>query len=485
MMSSNDAVLTHYLTESDCGKGYVLDKIKFGTDGWRGILADNFTFERVTLVAQAIARHIIEKGLNERSLIIAHDARFLGAELASLCAHTVQAAGLDTVTFAHPMPTPIVAYAIKARKAAGAIMLTASHNPPEYNGIKFIPDYAGPANTEITKSIEALLGKSLKAAARPGSDTVADVLDAYIEQLRSVVNRDVIASAEPLIVVDPMHGAGCGVLATVLQDFGADCRVINGDYDPCFGGHEPDPVRDNLSALSAAVRDSGALLGLAVDGDGDRFGVIDHHGAWLSPNQVISVLAEYLLARGSSGGALVRTVATTHYLDRIAANYGVPLIETPVGFKWIAAEMMRRDVIIGGEESGGLSVGGHIPEKDGILACLLVLEATLALDRSPSGQLSDIAHRYGERYSRRLDVRVGEERKTQLMAELTEKEMGEIAGQSVSSTVLLDGAKFVLDTGDWLLVRPSGTEPLVRVYLEAGSEERLAELSAFATSIMT
>ena len=462
-----------------------MDKIKFGTDGWRGVLADDFTFERVTFVARAIARHIVDKGLSERPLIVAHDARFLGAELAGLCVDTVHEAGLNTETFARPMPTPVVAYAIQAHKAAGAIMLTASHNPPEYNGIKFIPDYAGPASTEITRSIEALLGGSSAGSVKPGSDTIVDVISAYTDQLCSVVKKDIIASAEPLVVIDPMHGAGCGVLAGVLQSFGATCQVINGDYDPGFGGHNPDPVRDNLTGLSQAVRASGALLGLAVDGDGDRFGIIDHNGVWLSPNEIISILAEYLLARGERGGALVRSVATTHYLDKIAATYDVPLVETPVGFKWIAAEMMKSTVIIGGEESGGLSVAGHIPEKDGILACLLVLEATLALDRSPSGQLSDIADRYGQRHSIRLDVRVGASRKAQLMAELTEKEIDEIAGQSVSGTVLLDGVKFVLDTGDWLLIRPSGTEPLVRVYLEAGSEERLAELSAFATSIMT
>lgn len=460
-------------------------KIKFGTDGWRGIVAADFTFDNVRLVARAIGSYL-RKSKAEGGVVIGYDARFLGPEFASACAEVLSSMGIISYHFDRPMPTPITAYTIKSLKAAGAIMLTASHNPPDYQGIKFIADYAGPAETEITSSIEREIdGGTAVAPAEPlaKSESISS-LDSYWRHLSTLIDFELIKQSGLKIVVDPLYGAGVGLFSRWASELSNNVTAIHDTFDPLFGGLNPDPNEHNLEALTSDVVAGGRDIGLAIDGDGDRFGIVDSLGVYLSPNQVISLLAHYLLERRGLKGSLVRTVATTHLLDDIAADFGVDLIETPVGFKWICQEMRRRPVVIGGEESGGLSMLGHIPEKDGILACLLAAELTCANKKPLSKILSELYGKYGQRYGIRLDIHLPNERKKALLAEVGANPPEEVNGSRVAKVITTDGIKLVLDNGDWMLIRPSGTEPLVRIYLESTSLERFSRLEDYAQRII-
>lgn len=457
----------------------IAQKIKFGTDGWRGVVADDFTMDNVRLVAQAIANYVLKLSTG-RKLIIGYDARFLGADFAYACVDVFNSKGIDCFLFDRPMPTPIAAYAIRTKHASGAVMLTASHNPPDYQGIKFIASYAGPADTEVTDAIETEIGAPPRATGKTGKTELISVIDEYWKQLSNLIDFDLIKRGNLRVVVDPMHGAGVRLLSVFAAELSDDVTAIHDSFDPLFGGRSPDPNEHNLESLVADVAAS-ADVGLAVDGDGDRFGIIDGLGTYLSPNQVISLLAFYLLSRRGLKGSLVRSVATTHLMDDIAADYGAELIETPVGFKWICQEMRRRPVVIGGEESGGLSVLGHIPEKDGILACFLAMEMTAAMDKKPlSRVLAELYGKYGYRYGIRLDLRLPEERKRPLLEKLEKNPPDRVEGIKVAKVVNIDGVKLVLEDGDWLLIRPSGTEPLVRTYIESASPERFSRLQLFA-----
>ena len=455
--------------------------IKFGTDGWRGILADDFTFDNVKIVTRAIGEYIKNNSKQEK-IVIAHDARFLGEELTKISSLELSKMGITSLIFDRPMPTPITAFAIKETGAAGAIMFTASHNPPEYQGIKFIADYGGPANTDITRSIEGAIGgngQSVKGDYVSAKDI--SVTDEYWKHLGTLIDFDLIKKGGLSVMVDPMYGAGAGLLSGWLKGICREVNSIHDYFDPNFGGHNPDPGEEGLSDLTADTIARNADAGLALDGDGDRFGIIDSLGVYLSPNQIISLLAHYLFSKRGFKGRVARTVATTHLLDDIANDLGDGSIETPVGFKWICKEMLGGDIVIGGEESGGLSIKGHIPEKDGILACLLVLEMLAEYKREPLSKILENIHdKYGKRYGIRLDLRLSEERKKEVLDRFTNDPPAEIEGVSVMEVRTVDGIKLVLEDGDWILIRPSGTEPLVRVYIESKSPERFSVLEKYS-----
>jgi len=454
--------------------------IKFGTDGWRGILADDFTFDNVQIVTTAIGEYINESGKNKK-LVIGHDARFLGEELTKISSDILSKMNIDSLFFDRPMPTPLTAFAIKEADASGAIMFTASHNPPEYQGIKFIADYGGPANTEITKAIEDSIAENGQRIKGGGASAKKiSVLDAYWKHLDGLIDFELIKRQDLSVVVDPMYGAGAGLLSGRLDEVCKEVYSIHDYFDPNFGGHNPDPNEMGLSDLTADVIARNADVGLALDGDGDRFGIVDSLGVYLSPNQVISLLAYYLLTKRGFKGKVARTVATTHLLDDIADDLGDGFIETPVGFKWICEEMLSGDVVIGGEESGGLSIKGHIPEKDGILACLLVLEMLAEFKNEPLSKILDrVQDKYGYRYGIRLDLRLNEERKVKVLEKFKNDPPTEIAGISVTDVRTLDGIKLILEDGDWILIRPSGTEPLVRTYIESKSPKRFTALEKY------
>jgi len=453
-------------------------------------MCDAFTLENVRIVTQAIVDYVKSEGKQKSGLIIGYDTRFFAERFAEACASVLAGNGMPVYLVKRAMPTPITAYAIGAYGAAGAIMLTASHNPPEYNGIKFIPDYAGPATPEITKRIEESIGEievsKIPSVFLEGNELIhfIDPVPSYINHLKTLVDFDLIKRSGLKVVVDPMYGAGQGILKTLLEVAGCEVYPIHDCRDVLFGGFLPDPSFENLQELRTLVLKKKADLGLALDGDADRFGVVDSLGVYLSPNQVLTILCLHLLRARGFRGSLVRTVATTHSLDKIATEFGAKIEETPVGFKYVGEIMRSEPVVLGGEESGGLSILGHIPEKDGLLADLLLAEI-VAYQRKPlSHILEDIYREYGHHYSERLDVEYPQDKKQVLLAELKTCPPPSIAGLSIEEVVTKDGVKYVLSEGSWILIRPSGTEPLIRIYIESTSKEKFEELGKFARGLL-
>ena len=451
--------------------------IKFGTDGWRGIIAEDFTFANLRRVSTAVARYIQEQGKTQHGLVIGYDTRFLAEEFAHTVASIITQAGIRVYIVDKAAPTPAIAYSVLAKKAAGAVMLTASHNPPAHNGFKFIPDYAGPAFPHITDRITQLIPEDVpKQETREELVETFDPKPAYYQFLTQQVNLDKIKAAGLSIVVNPMHGAGIGYLEEILTGIGVEVISQRNWRDPLFGGQMPEPKPELLQDLKEAVLGGQGELGLAMDGDGDRFGIIDATGAYILPNDVLSLLARYLLEEREMKGSIARTVSTTTLLDRIAEDHGVEIIETPVGFKHQAQAMLEQDAFLAGEESGGLSIGGHIPEKDGVLACLLMAELTAHYGKPLSEVLADIYSKYGRVYTHRLDIRCTDQVKQEVLEKLNSFAPTQVADRDVVDITRMDGCKYVLSDGSWVLVRPSGTESLFRIYGEAESAELLVRL---------
>lgn len=448
--------------------------IKFGTDGWRGIIADDFTFANLRRISTAVARYIQEQGKAQHGLVIGYDTRFLAEEFARTVASVMTQAGIKVYITDRAAPTPVTAYSVLVKKAAGAVMLTASHNPPIHNGFKFIPEYAGPAFPHITDGITQLIPEN--APIQETREELVETFDpkpAYFRFLAQQVDLDKIKAAGLSIVVNPMHGAGIGYLEDILAEIGVEVISQRNWRDPLFGGQMPEPKPELLKDLRDAVLKGQGDIGLALDGDADRFGIIDATGAYILPNEVLALLARYLLEERGLKGRIARTVSTTTLLDRIAQNYGVKVVETPVGFKYQAQAMMEQDAFLAGEESGGLSIAGHIPEKDGILACLLMAELTAHYGRPLSQVLEDLHRQYGRLYTRRLDFHCSLATKEKVLTKLQTFTPQQIAGKKVAEIIDIDGAKYLLADGSWVLVRPSGTESLFRIYGEAGTLEEL------------
>jgi len=463
-----------------------MSKIVFGTDGWRAIVADEFTFANVRLVTQALAEYLLGEKIAGKGIIIGYDNRFLAEEFAQATAEVLTGNGIKVFMTQEPTPTPVLAYAVKENQCGGAVMLTASHNPPQYNGIKFIPHYAGPALPPITKAIEEKLAEvisSQKIEEMPIEQALSRGLvsylapkESYLEHLKNLVDLESLAKAKLKVVVDPMHGVGSGYTDEFLAKAGCQVAVIRGERDAFFGGSLPEPTAKNLQALKEAMFRTGAQLGLANDGDADRFGVIDGSGNYLSPNQVLVLLTAHLLQKGQRG-TIVRTVATTHMLDKMAQKYGLEVLETPVGFKYIGGAMLDMDVLIGGEESGGLTVKGHIPEKDGILAdCLIAEMAAVSGGKTLTEILEELEKEFGSFYSERIDIHCTQGEKEEILQKMKNLEVDRIDGITVERKTAVDGLKIVLEDQSWFLMRPSGTENLIRLYAEAESKERVAKL---------
>ncbi|NLN16935.1 MAG: phosphoglucomutase/phosphomannomutase family protein [Firmicutes bacterium] len=463
-----------------------MNKIKFGTDGWRAVMCDEFTFANVRLVTQAIADHVGGRG----TILVGHDTRFLAEDFAAQAAEVLIGNGIPVEIVKGDVPTPVLAHAVLQRGCQGGVMFTASHNPPKYNGIKFIPHYGGPADDSITRSIEANLARlthedvKRKPLAK-GEDllTWVELGDEYVDSVRTIVDFDGIARAGLRVVVDPMYGTGRKLLPRLLEEAGCVVDLIHADRDPLFGGLSPEPTEAQLQDLIRLVRENNAHLGLANDGDADRFGVIDTTGDFLSPNQVLVLLLAHLVENKGWRGDVVRTVATTHMLDRQAAHYGLTLHETPVGFKHICQLMLKGEVLIGGEESGGLSIGPHIPEKDGLLACLLLAELRAVEGKSLTAILGDIMEEVGGSYSARLDMHLPGNKKEELMAAARDVE-GSWQGRRILRRIDVDGIKWIFADDSWCLIRPSGTEPLVRIYLEGADQEALEGLKKDALAFV-
>lgn len=456
-------------------------KIAFGTDGWRAVMAREFTFDNVGLVAQAIADYVNGTGKAGRGVVIGYDARFLSEQFAALVADVLGANGIPTLVPDRDTPTPVVAYTIRARDLAGAIMLTASHNPPEYNGIKFIPDYCHPALPEVTDAITARIAQlqadpsQVKFIGGP-SPEIIDPKPDYFAHIANLIDLEAIRKAKLTVCVDPLHATGRGYLSEILKQAGCTVHTIHNERNPLFGGSLPEPNEKNLQTLSALVREKGAAIGLSMDGDADRFGMVDSTGVYLTSNQVIALVFYHWQRTRFQTGSVVRTVATSGMIDALAKHFGMSVIETPVGFKWVGNAMNTSDAIVGGEESGGLSVKGHIPEKDGIVADLIVTEMVAQTGKSPLENLAEINALIGEYITTRVDVTLTDASKNHLMTSLKDTPPAVLAGQAVASVSKVDGVKMVREDGSWLLIRPSGTEPLVRCYIEARSAQGVEDL---------
>ncbi len=456
-------------------------KIKFGTDGWRGIIADDFTFPNVRKVTRAIASYLEKAYTKDRPVLIAYDTRFLADKFAQTSAEVLADLGWNVKVSERDCPTPVIAYNARHLNSAGALMFTASHNPAPYCGIKYIPDYAGPATPEITDTIVANIADAsdaLPSGNPSGSISSFDPKPEYMKFIYNLLNVDKIRSAKLKVKYDALFSTSRGYLDEVLEHCGCELESFNTHRDVLFGGGMPEPKGEQLVGLVEAVKKDKAALGLATDGDSDRFGVVDELGNVLTPNTVLLLLARHLMKNKGLTGAIVRTVATTHLLDNFAKKYGLELFETAVGFKYIGAKMRETTVLIGGEESGGLSVLGHIPEKDGVLADMLVAEA-IAYEGKPLSELvkEAIAEADGPLYNKRLDLHLTDSHKLAVMESYTKNPPSEVAGIKVKEVGRKDGVKLYLEEGSWVLLRPSGTEPLVRVYMETNSAQKLDQLA--------
>lgn len=454
--------------------------IRFGTDGWRAILCEDFTLPNARRVAKGIARYVLEKK-DHPLLLVGYDGRFMNERFAKEAALVMQNEGIRVLISDKDTATPVIAYAVKEHRADGALMFTASHNPAEYNGIKFIPEYAGPAELEITDAIEKEIAKIGEVAVPNGEIETFNPDMEYEEHIRSLVDLEGIGSLK--IAYDAMHGAGRLYVGRILRENGVSVLEFNTNRDPLFGGRPPEPIAENLKELVSLVKEGKVDLGLATDGDADRFGVIDTGGRYINANEVLVLIYNYLLeTKGAK--PVARTVATTHLLDAMAKAYGVNCIETPVGFKHVGEMMRTTDVVLGGEESGGLSVAGHIPEKDGILADLLIAKLRAYHDKPLAQVLDEIHDKYGKFVNKRLDLRLTMEKKQEIMNDLLESDHKKVGPWTVDYVNRVDGVKIVMRNDLWFLARASGTEPVVRIYLEASSPEELAQLEKEAIAYL-
>jgi alpha-D-glucose phosphate-specific phosphoglucomutase len=465
-------------------------QIKFGTSGWRGILAEDFTFENVKIVTQAIADALRGQGLGERGVVIGYDARFMGNRFAEETARVLAGAGIKALLCKRDTPTPVLAHEILRRGADGGINFTASHNPYDYNGLKFSPAWGGPALPETTGDIEAranaMLGEfcyremSLHEGRKKGLVEDIDPHDAYCAALRKLVDFPALGRAGLQVAVNPMYGTGRGYLDQLLREAGVEVVTINDHTDPYFGGLPPEPAEANIQDFIALVKsDPKICLGVATDGDADRYGIIDADGSYVEPNYILALLTDYLVRFRGESGAVARSVATSHFLDAVARHHRLEVLETPVGFKYIGEYIRDNRIAIGGEESAGLTVRGHVPDKDGILACLLVAEMVAVTGKTLQELLADLYARVGEFYTRRINLHLTPTLDTAYAAKLA-AQPDSFGGLRVLEKVVIDGNKFLLENDAWVLFRKSGTEPVVRVYGEARQPAILEKILAAA-----
>jgi alpha-D-glucose phosphate-specific phosphoglucomutase len=463
--------------------------IAFGTSGWRAILADDFTIPNVRIAVQAIAQHLQGSGHASKGVLLAYDPRFLGPRFCEVAAEVLAAHGIASFITVRDTPTPVVAFEQLRRGLDGAINFTASHNPYEYGGLKFNPYWGGPATKDITKDIEkraaaieagapgSIKRVSFEEAKKKGLVEMIDPMPGYLKQIGKMVNLKAIKKAKLRVVVDPLHGAGRGYVEAMLEKAKAKVWALHTEADPMFGGNAPEPAEGHIDDLVRLVKKKKAHLGTGTDGDADRFGIVDSDGTFIPPNLVLALLVHHLhRTRKDWNGAVLRSVVSSHFIDAVAKHYGREVVEVPVGFKWIGEYMQSKPILIGGEESGGLTVHGHVPEKDGPLACLLMAEMRAVEGRPFKAVLKELYKKVGTFVVGRSNFRLSEAGKDALVATLAKGAPESLAGSKVAQHITLDGHKFVLDDGSWLAVRFSGTEPVVRLYLEAKDKKRLEQL---------
>src|SRR5437868_768465 len=449
-------------------------QIKFGTSGWRAVMAEEFTFANVRRAIKGIARYVVSQKPSGARVIVGRDPRFLGETFCSMAAEILSAHGITPLMIADAAPTPAIAYAVIREHADGAINFTASHNPPEYNGIKFSTSDGAPALPEVTKQIEAeiealpsAIPASSDAAKASGSETI-EVKSKYLRRLKEIIDLDLIKSSQLRVAFDPLWGAGRGYSDTLLRDAGIEVFTVHDERDVLFGGHAPEPDDHLLDTLRHEMKAKQAHIGIATDGDADRFGILDDDGAYISPNHIIALLFDYLVETRGWKNGVAKSVATTNLINALAEHHGIELHETPVGFKYIGELIKQDKIAIGGEESAGLSIRHHVPEKDGILAGLLCCEMVARRGKSLDRQLQELFVNVGSFYPQRENFRLTPEVMEKFTGKL-QTEPREFFGQKVKEIARTDGMKLVFADGSWVCYRLSGTEPVVRVYSEATS----------------
>ncbi len=464
--------------------------IKFGTSGWRAVIADEFTYDNIRIVTQAIANYILNDSIDYKkgsAVIIGYDTRFMSEKFAAVSAEVLAGNKIKVLLCNRNTPTPVIAYDIIKNKLAGGINFTASHNPPEYNGIKFSPSWGGPALPETTQKIEKYCAEitakdvkflSLDEALKSKIAEYYDPRPAYLKRIKELVNFKILKKSSVKIAVDLLHGTADGYLDTLLEGADIKLKVINKNRDVLFDGHSPEPNEENLKELKSIIKKESYKIGLATDGDADRFGIIDSDGTFITPNQVIPILLYHLNKTRGWKGVVARSVMTSHMIDKLAAKLAIEVKETPVGFKYIGEIMTERpnDFIIGGEESGGLTVRGHVPEKDGILACLLMAEAVAMHKKSLSAILKDIYKLTGNIITSRKNFRLPQETMEKFKETLKKETPSKMGAMAIKKVIKLDGYKFIIDDSTWIGFRLSGTEPVVRLYVEASSNDTIKKL---------
>ena len=458
-----------------------MDPIKFGTDGWRAVIAREYTFANLERVAQAYADYLLQNNASP-SVVIGYDRRFLSELFAPRAAEVLAGNGANVSLFDKAVPTPLISWAVKELKADGGVVITASHNPADFNGFKIKAPWGGSAAPETTRAVEELVDanavKRSNVAIEPDSDGLAPAIESYREQIASYVDLERLRAATGTVIVDPMHGSGGDWVESFLTGGTLNAETIRGYRDPLFGGVNPEPIDSNLGALKKRVSETKALVGLATDGDADRVGAVNERGETMNMHQVVPLVLLHLVRERKMTGGIVRTFSQSVLLKRIAAAFNLPIFETPIGFKYIADLMLKDDILIGAEESGGIGVKGHIPERDGILNSLLFLEAIVTAAVTPSEMLTTLHREFGEFHFGRKDLHVQPGPGQQLVGDLAQNPPAQLTGYTVTGVDTMDGTKLLFDDESWLLFRQSGTEPVLRIYSEATSVVKAQELLA-------
>jgi len=475
--------------------------IHFGTDGWRAVISDTFTFDNLRIVAQAIADAVASEhwdkspDVDRNKIVIGFDTRFLSDRFAGEVARVLAANGFTVLLAQSDSPTPAISYAVKKNNAIAGVMITASHNAPRYNGVKLKGAFGGSALSEQCRRVEVYINDNEEQARGPNLMDFKKArelnliqkfnpLPAYFEHLRTLINTDIIAENPQRFVVDAMYGSGRGVVKAFLQGTGCEIAEIRSDMNPGFGGVHPEPIAKNLGALASAISSGIGNFGIVTDGDADRIGAMDERGNFVDPHKIMSLSLKYLVEKRGWTGAVVRTVSTTRMIDRQAKRYGLKLYETPVGFNHIADYMMKEDVLIGGEESGGISFKGHIPEGDGPIMGLLLVEMIAEAKKTLVEMVDDLLADVGPVFYERVDLRLSRPvAKTEMTEFLTQKAPKEIGIQKVNEVSQRDGVKYIMADDSWLLIRPSGTEPVLRVYAEGRTQEMVKALLEYGRQV--
>ncbi len=456
-----------------------LATIKFGTDGWRAVIARDYTFENVERVAQAYADYLLKGGSTKSFVVVGYDRRFLSEMFAQRAAEVLAGNGLRVSLFNEAAPTPLISWAVKELNAQGGVVITASHNPPDFNGFKIKASWGGSASPETTAAVEKMVDAhkpKRKELASKQSELLAPALESYRAQIASYIDLDRLRKAKAFVVVDPMHGSGGTWVESFLNGGELKVETIRGFRDPLFGGVNPEPIDKNLAPLKQRVVETGSLVGLATDGDADRVGAVNELGETMTMHDVVPLILLHLVRERKMTGGVVRTFSQSVLLKKMAAALNLNLHETPIGFKYVADLMLNDDILIGAEESGGIGVKGHIPERDGILNSLLFLEAIITADKTPTEMLRELHQEFGEFHFGRTDLHLEMEAGQQLLEALKHSPPANFAGLKVAKVETTDGTKLLFEDDSWTLFRQSGTEPMLRIYAEATDVPKMRAL---------